>query len=471
MLTLQTYSPSYWLLADDQLELGSDPARARLFRAHFNHSMLFNPSLLFSDSMAVNNRNFRHLIEHDQDFQSLISKGNFSIAVRTDAKKRTLNLIELKDTFVKDGKSRVTELDHTNRGLEFLERHSAIIPYSGEELSEFYSEQVVDLFLHDSIQQQLPNSISHDVHHLAKAARAELGGAFGRNFFAYQLRDRLVKHRSGKSSNVEAEVDEFMKIIKSVAEYHYITALPTKVDTTPIYANRHADAFNICRGRSRVSSVRGYDSFHPIRLLTGLASFEKLIADLPAQEILRLRESDEAAAYFKAKYEFDANMYEDSKSNFTIALAHYVRRIEDRIIFIFGSSGSGEDIINVQFDLKERLQAGLMKGIDFSPDALVYISIAAELAQHSMSAVYGLVCVLPALKLAKKAVKAAVGNPFAGTNISEQDAEYNLRSMRVQQLADLGEREGGRIDATATLMKSKQDYMPDETLYVGNKLS
>lgn len=470
MLTPETYSPSYWLLGDDQLLMSSDLAQARLFRAHFNHSMLFNPSLLFSDSMAINNRNFRHLVEHDQAFRSLISGGNFSVAVRRGSKNHAVNLIELRENFIKDGKSRVTELDHSDDGLHFLQRHSRIIPYSVAELSEFYSDQVVDLFLHDAVQQKLPNSISNDIHYLAKQAKSELGDAFGRNFFFYDLRNQLVKHRSGKSLNAEAEVNQVMATIKSVAEYHYITALPAKIDTTPIYANKHADAFNICRSRNRLNAVDGYHADHPIRLLTGLAAFETFVAKLPVDEILSLRATDEAAQYFRAKYEFDADKFETSKADFNEALEHYVRRIEDRIIALFGSHGSGEDEINVKFELKERLQTGLIRGIDYAPDTLVYISIAAELANHSISAAYGLVCVLPVLGVAKKIVRAGFRSTYVNANISEEEAEYNLRNRKVRELSDQAEREGERINATATLKKSKQEYMPDETLYVGNSI-
>jgi hypothetical protein len=144
MIPLDTYSPSYWLLADDQLDLGLDRAKADLFRAHFNHSLLFNPSLLFSDSMAINNRNFRHLVEHDSEFRTLIENSHFGIAVRTDANNQALDLIELKERFIKDRKSRVTELDHSNDGLQFLQNCSEIVPYSGQELAQFYSEQVVE---------------------------------------------------------------------------------------------------------------------------------------------------------------------------------------------------------------------------------------------------------------------------------------------------------------------------------------
>jgi hypothetical protein len=102
----------------------------------------------------------------------LIENSHFSIAVRTDADKRTLDLIELKESFIKTSKSRVTELDHSNDGLQFLQNCSEIVPYSGEELAQFYSEQVVDLFLHDAIQKKLPKEIRKTFLRLRAAGQA-----------------------------------------------------------------------------------------------------------------------------------------------------------------------------------------------------------------------------------------------------------------------------------------------------------
>jgi hypothetical protein len=467
MIPLDTYSPSYWLLADDQLDLGLDRAKADLFRAHFNHSLLFNPSLLFSDSMAINNRNFRHLVEHDSEFRTLIENSHFGIAVRTDANNRALDLIELKERFIKDRKSRVTELDHSDAGLQFLQNCSEIVPYSGQELAQFYSEQVVDLFLHDAIQKKLSGDIANDVHYLASQARSELGAGFGRDFFVFRLRDRLIKHRRGKSRSAEADVDASMQTIHRISEYHYITALPSKIDTTPIYANKHADAFDICRGRSDLHSVDGYNSDHHIRLLTGLASFEKYVARLPAEDILELRKTDEASEYFTAKYNFDAKTYDESKRNFMAALAAYVRRIEDRIIHRFDASRDAEDTVLVKFDVRRRLQSGLMTGIDYSPDALVYISIAAELSKHSVPAALGLLFVMPALAVARKTVRASLGNTYVSPNASEEQSDNDLRNLKVHELTVRGTLGGQRIEAEAIVKKTSEEYVPDETLYSG----
>lgn len=467
MNPLDTYSPSYWLLADDQLDLGLDRTQADLFRAHFNHSLLFNPSLLFSDSMTINNRNFRHLIEHDSEFRTLIENSRFSIAVRTDANNRTLDLIELKERFIKDRKSRVAELDHLNDGLQFLQNCADIVPYSGQELAQFYSEQVVDLFLHDAIQKKISSDIAKDVHYLASEARSELGAGFGRDFFVFGLRDKLIKHRKGKSPSAEADVEASIQAIHRISEYHYITALPTKIDTTPIYANKHADAFDICRGRSDIYSLRGYNSESRIRLLTGLASFEKYIARLPAEDILGLRRTDEASEYFKAKYNFNAKAYDESKRNFMAALAAYVRIIEDRIIRRFDASRNGEDAVLVKFDVRERLKSGLMAGIDYSPDALVYISVAAEQLSKSVPAALGLLFVMPALAVARKAVRASLGNVHVSVDTSEEQSDNDLRNLKIHELTLRGVREGKTIEAEAIVKKDSEEYVPDETLYSG----
>jgi hypothetical protein len=198
-----------------------------------------------------------------------------------------------------------------------------------------------------------------------------------------------------------------------------------------------------------------------------LASFEKYVARLRAEDILELRKTDEASEYFKAKYNFDAKTYDESKRNFMAALAAYVRRIEDRIIRRFDASRDGEDIVHVKFDVRRRLQSGLMTGIDYSPDALVYISIAAELSMHSVPAALGLLFVMPALAVARKTVRASLGNPYVSPGTSEEESDNDLRNLKVHELTVRGTLEGQRIEAEAIVKKTSEEYVPDETLYSG----
>ncbi len=108
-----------------------------------------------------------------------------------------------------------------------------------------------------------------------------------------------------------------------------------------------------------------------------------------------------------------------------------------------------------------------MTGIDYSPDALVYISIAAELSKHSVPATLGLLFVMPALAVARKTVRASLGNPYVNPNTSEEESDNNLRNLKVHELTVRGTLEGQRIEAEAIVKKTSEEYVPDETLYSG----
>jgi hypothetical protein len=465
MLSHDVYNSSYWLLGDDQLQMSSDRTREALFRAHLKHSLLFNPSLLFSDSMVINNRNFRHIVETDKDFRELLAQSNFSIAIRTDDNGRPNDLLELRNTFKKDGKSRVPELDEHSDGLSFLQNHSKFIQYTGSDLAKFYTTNVVDIFQHDAVQERLPNGVWKDVHELAREARRELGPKFGRDFFVYKLRDRLIERRKGTSSAIEAEIDQHMEVIKSVSEYHYITALPSTINyTDPIYASKHADAFKICRGRGVLSSVDGNPDTRPLTLTTDLASYESCIAELTAKDIIDLRGSDEGLAYFKAKFDFDVSKFEESKRNFYVALSGYVSRIDKRIIERFGPHHRANESLSLQFELKSRSKIP-NKLIDYSPDILVYISIGALLAHTDVSPFWSLLCILPALNRAKKLVHAAVDNPYADPSTSDELSEQALRELIKDELRTRG---GRQISAEINVSKTSEKTIPDETIYTGS---
>lgn len=465
----ELYVPSYWLLGDDQLELSKNGSHQKIFEANFKHSLLFNPSLLFSDSMAINNRNFRYLLEHSQEFRTLIQETNFTVAVRVDNDDKPSNIVELKRTFSQSGKSRVTELDNSEEGLSFLQKTAHQIPYSIKSVSQEFSERAVEVFLDDSVQEQLPNNIWRDVHDLAKEAREEQPADFGLDFFFYRLKDRLLQRRKGRDSNFESSIDRYMEAIKDIAQYPYITALPNSIDTMPIYASKHAAAFTICGKRGRMHSPEGPHSVS-IPLLTGLAAFETLIGLLPAEDIIDLRSSSEASGYFKARFEFDVNRLEGSKTDFHIALGRYVRLIEDRIIRRFDATrGTGESI-SVNFDIKERHKVGLIKGLDYLPDAYAYISLGMSVAHPEVGipAFLGLLFVVPAVKLVKKMAATAVIS-----NISSADVTADLEAVRALKVNELqtGRSESEKIPSSIIVTKTRGRYIPDETIYTNDRLT
>jgi hypothetical protein len=259
-----------------------------------------------------------------------------------------------------------------------------------------------------------------------------------------------------------------MEVIKRVSEYHYITALPSSIDyTDPIYANKHAEAFKICRGRGGVSSIDGSADARSLRLTANLASYEKCVAELSAKDILDLRSTDEGRAYYKAKYDFDVGKFEESKRNFYVALSGYVRRIDDRIIQRFGAHHKGDERFSLEFELKTKSKR-VNKVIDWSPDILVYVTIALDQVGTVISPLWSLLCVLPAINRAKKIVRAALDNPYVDPGLPEEVVEQNLRELKMDELRERG---GSHLPAEVKMSKSSENAIADETIYTGEVTS
>ncbi len=455
-LPVEEYKPSYWLLGDDQLDLAKDPFKKDQFVANFKHSLLFNPSLLFSDSMVINNRNFRHLVENDVAFRELINPSTFFVAIREHNDGNPRCLLELKKEFIEKNKSRVTELDHSEDGLDFINRSSQKINYSSEQLANFFREQSISLFEEDAVQERLPDGIWRDVRDIALEAKDSLGQNFGLNFYFYELEGILKSRRNDIN-------DCHIEYIKQFAQHPYVTALPNAINTTSIYAPKHRAAFDICGGRSQMRLMDKHSQMQSIELRTGLAAFAKGIKLLSSQDILELRKTDEAAEYFNARLELDREDFEYSREGFIIAFAAYISRIEDRILSRFGRVNSADTrTLTVSFDLKERKIMGLVDGLENASDQFTYVTVAAAAVGFSVAAYLSLLFVNP--------VKKACALIATGKTPSElQNEAYNIKNLQKQELIDKWT-ETHKMILTENVFRTKKQYIPNETIYTAPQI-
>jgi hypothetical protein len=458
----EDYLPSYWLLGDDQLDISKNESEQSLFEASFKHSLLFNPSLLFSDSMTINNRNFRQLIENSAEFRELVNPTTFFIAVRENDNGDPTNLIELQHSFAQSQKFRVTELQNSDRGMTFLQESASKLPYSVNRIAGLFAEQSVNIFGTDEIQSRLPRNLWKDVQDLARQARDDLGEKYGLDFFFYHLDGLLSRRRP------DMPVDRYMDDIKQIVQLPYVTALPTAVNTTSIYANKHSEAFEICGGRAEMVSVDGRPDVRAIKLRTGLANFGNGIALLSPDDILRLRNSDEAREYFYARSGIDIATFAESKRHFLDALGAYVRRIEDIIISRLATQSVGLDNMQVVFDVRENRKRGLIKALDYVPDVFTYVTVAADL----LGKLVGFDLSVPAYlsMLFVNPVKDVVAAGLTGETSTQMAVKAeNRRNMKKDEITEQWDG-SERIPAEITVFRGAGGGTRGETRYTSGKI-
>lgn len=454
------YISSYWLLGDDQLSISKDRSQKDRFLAHFKHSLLFNPSLLLSDSMAIDNANFRHLLEFQPEFRELINSETLTLAIRKDHDGAPRDLLSLRDEFIQKRESRVPDLDKSNDGLRYLSRMANVSSYSVRELSRHFKEKSMAVFENEEVRQRLSEPVAETVRTLASEAQQNVDRDFGLNFFIFELPEQLRRIHPTISDTQIEELGDF-------AKQPYFTALPTVLDTSSIYAQKHASAFRICGGRSRLVSC-GEVETRTIRLTTGLASFAAGIALLPSEKILQLRGSDEARAYFEARNDFNVATLEDSKRYFFIALADYVRRIEEEIIVRVGRGQEDGQSLEVAFDVKERRKEHLVRMLDYTPDLFTYISVSAIVGGHALGydpylpVALSLLFVKPVLNALSFAVTGRTSNKMVKD-------EENLRHLTVDEFATKW-KNSERLDANILTFPSRSEHIPSETLYTSERI-
>jgi hypothetical protein len=93
--------PSFWLLADNSVSLGSNRNRIGTFVASLKHALIFHERILLSDSLVVNTPNLRRAIQSDEQLREYLASGCLVIA-RRKAGERLVDLLELRDRFIEN---------------------------------------------------------------------------------------------------------------------------------------------------------------------------------------------------------------------------------------------------------------------------------------------------------------------------------------------------------------------------------
>lgn len=329
--------PSYWLLADDQLPLGSDPAQISALVAYFKHSLLFHRRLLLSDSQIIHNANLRRAIRgtfHNDDtfgpdFRDLFTKDTMTIAVRAPTPGAgSRPLAEVQKGFVADGTLILHSREYGySSELDYVEASSRIVPYAISDITQTFTESVLRVLDSEIARQRLGDEIAARILLLAEEKRAQ-DGKLGRYFFHYDLAQILK----------EAEWNAHGSTIRDLVSAPYIGALPLLVGANPVYAEDHKASFEILRG---TITVPEWESPVVFQGRLGLVEYVRGLNALTAEQIHSLRASDACSGMHAAIARLDGSHV--AKQCLFDAIRDYQLTIEDVIVRCVGISGNGGD--------------------------------------------------------------------------------------------------------------------------------
>jgi hypothetical protein len=98
----------YTLLADPNLPISIDESLCKAFKAHLIYVLIFNNSIVFSDSQAISSSNLRRLAARDGVIRDLFKNGRFHLAIRRGASEdnvaELLDLDNIQTSFLREGK-------------------------------------------------------------------------------------------------------------------------------------------------------------------------------------------------------------------------------------------------------------------------------------------------------------------------------------------------------------------------------
>lgn len=275
---------AYWLLGDDRLPLGNTPGMETAFKAHFVHSLLFQDSLVLSDSLVCNNRNFRLSVRNDANFRELITSTTLKIAIRRTEQGEMKSLRQINAEFLgrqANGFERA-EYDITDE-LDTLETLATCIPYDLNSLAIMYDEATYTHIFSEFFARQFTDDRNTLAVIRGATLDARQGGKLSRSFFHYDI-PRIIQERRG-----EAFKSQYQELIKAHTDGPYLLALPTLIQASPVYAEPHGNAIDLARGRLELKTEDKADEVFSTEL--GLSSYVKGLAALPAEAVHTLRET------------------------------------------------------------------------------------------------------------------------------------------------------------------------------------
>lgn len=238
---------AYWLLADDTIPLGRDPASYGLLRAALFHTLLYEPAVVVSDADIICNRNLRRAIREDDAVRELVRLHLLEVACRTDAGRR-VSLLETRRDLFEDQR----HPDHypeaeflESEGLSFVDENGFFHEFSLPDIAQRYTRGMEQLLASETAERLLGSAVAAASREVVAEVRAQAPERPLKQGFFYYHRHfgRLLDARLG-SGAWERKREE----IRALAAAPYITALPSKIGASPVYANEHRQAIEIWRG-------------------------------------------------------------------------------------------------------------------------------------------------------------------------------------------------------------------------------
>jgi len=279
--------PSYWLLADNSIDLGSNMARTGTFVAYLKHALLFHQRLLLSDSLVVNTPNLRVALQADPGLREYLVSGALVIARRMHERDdRLLELIEIRDRLRPRGMNPGFESDHMpfveDSDLLQLQRVARSLPYELPTVSGYYTDSVKRLLTDDRFLDLLGSDSGIVV------------GEIRRRIEERQYLDQTFFERPGPGSLEEAVGKEVWArragIIQSFEASYYRNAIPALLDADVIFSHEHATHRRIVR---RIGPEGAGATVHVDLSRGSKTLYERALSALSTSGLARLRASDE----------------------------------------------------------------------------------------------------------------------------------------------------------------------------------
>ena len=132
------------LVFDIHSSLAINPNSYELLRATLIHTLLFNQSIILPDSVAIQNRNFRKLIDRDVHIGYILDKDNFSIAYRAEGN-NTLQLLNKR----MHGKQLKDDDDYSwgnYQSLEMLDQKATRVDWDYGKIANNFLDMMLDYF-------------------------------------------------------------------------------------------------------------------------------------------------------------------------------------------------------------------------------------------------------------------------------------------------------------------------------------
>jgi hypothetical protein len=317
----------YTLLADPNLPISIDESLCKAFKAHLIYVLIFNNSIVFSDSQAISSSNLRRLAARDGVIRDLFKNGRFHLAIRRGASEdnvaELLDLDNIQTSFLREGKL-IYGQQYSGSGTElsFMEANSHIIPWTYWDVRNNYTTTCRNTLS----KQFLPHLSDTDFEKFSNVLDEEdaRDHGLGRAFLQYRFLDEMRKRSIILPDNAQ-------DLIIDATDAPYISNLASMLDLSPIYSETQQKSFQILRGEK----FEFVDATDPIYFRTTLdfVHYVEGLTMLDSDDIDFIQQSDVMKAYWKQQeigFESESSIVEFQKAYIAVNIL-----IEDRIISRF----------------------------------------------------------------------------------------------------------------------------------------